>query len=72
LVKTPRSRGFVGRRVDGIAARPAVQRGVALLIDLHKPLMDDKARENMFAVRNTSGAEAKLTRVRWACRTTTH
>jgi len=33
---------------DGIAARPAVQRGVALLTDLRKPLMDDKARENMF------------------------
>jgi GST-like protein len=33
---------------DGIAARPAAQRGVALLIDLRKPLVDDKARENMF------------------------
>ena len=33
---------------DGIAARPAVQRGVALLTDLRKALLDDKARENMF------------------------
>jgi GST-like protein len=33
---------------DGIAARPAVQRGVAQLTELRKPLMDDQARENMF------------------------
>ena len=33
---------------DGIAARAAVQRGVAVLADLRKPGVDDKARENMF------------------------
>jgi GST-like protein len=33
---------------DGIAARAAVQRGVAILADLRKPDVDDKARENMF------------------------
>jgi GST-like protein len=33
---------------DGIADRPAVQRGVSVLADLRKPLVDDKARENMF------------------------
>jgi GSH-dependent disulfide-bond oxidoreductase len=33
---------------DGIASRPAVQRGVTVLADLRKPLLDDKARENMF------------------------
>ena len=33
---------------DGIAARPAVQRGVAVLADLRKPITDDKAREVLF------------------------
>ena len=33
---------------DAIAARPAVQRGVQVLADLRKPVVDDKARENMF------------------------
>lgn len=33
---------------DTIAERPAVQRGVQVLADLRKPLVDDKARENMF------------------------
>jgi GST-like protein len=33
---------------DRIAARPAVQRGVQVLADLRKPLVDDKAREMMF------------------------
>jgi GST-like protein len=33
---------------DAIAARPAVQRGVQVLADLRKPLLDLKARENMF------------------------
>lgn len=33
---------------DTIAARPAVQRGVQVLASLRKPLVDDKARENMF------------------------
>lgn len=33
---------------DVIAKRPAVQRGVRVLADLRKPLIDDKARENMF------------------------
>jgi len=33
---------------DGIAARPAVQRGLAVLADLRKPVMDDKAKEMLF------------------------
>lgn len=33
---------------DRIAARPAVQRGVAVLADARKPLTDDKARETLF------------------------
>ncbi|MCX7141171.1 MAG: glutathione binding-like protein [Proteobacteria bacterium] len=33
---------------DGIAARPAVQRGLKVLADLRKPLMDDKAKEMLF------------------------
>lgn len=33
---------------DEIGARPAVQRGVAVLADLRKPQMDDKARETLF------------------------
>lgn len=36
------------RWFDEIAARPAVQRGVAVLTDLRKPLTDDKARETLF------------------------
>lgn len=33
---------------DRIAARPAVQRGVAVLADARKPLTDDKARQALF------------------------
>jgi len=33
---------------DRIAARPAVQRGVQVLADQRKPLLDAQARENMF------------------------
>ncbi len=33
---------------DEVAARPAVQRGVAVLADRRKPLVDDKAREVLF------------------------
>ena len=33
---------------DRIAARPAVQRGVAVLADARKPLTDDRAREALF------------------------
>ena len=33
---------------DGIGARPAVQRGLAVLADRRKPLMDDKAKEMLF------------------------
>jgi GST-like protein len=33
---------------DGIAARPAVQRGLAVLAHLRKPVMDDKAKEMLF------------------------
>ena len=33
---------------DAIGSRPAVQRGVQVLADLRKPVVDDKARENMF------------------------
>lgn len=36
------------RWFDEIAARPAVQRGVAVLADLRKPLTDDKARNLLF------------------------
>ncbi|HEY8609417.1 MAG TPA: glutathione binding-like protein [Noviherbaspirillum sp.] len=36
------------RWFDEIDARPAVQRGVAVLADARKPLVDDKARENLF------------------------
>ncbi len=38
----------VKRWFDGIAARPAVQRGLAVLADLRKPLMDDQAKEMLF------------------------
>ncbi|WP_302172314.1 glutathione binding-like protein [uncultured Hydrogenophaga sp.] len=33
---------------DRISARPAVQRGVAVLADARKPLTDDKARQTLF------------------------
>lgn len=33
---------------DGIDQRPAVQKGVQVLADLRKPLIDDKAREMLF------------------------
>jgi GSH-dependent disulfide-bond oxidoreductase len=33
---------------DEIAGRPAVQRGVQVLADLHKPITDDKSREVLF------------------------
>jgi GST-like protein len=33
---------------DGIAARPAVQRGLQVLANLRKPVMDDKAKEILF------------------------
>ena len=33
---------------DRIAARPAVQRGVAVLADVRKPLQDDKAKDTLF------------------------
>ncbi len=33
---------------DLLAARPAVQRGVAVLADLRKPITDDKARDILF------------------------
>ena len=33
---------------DGIAARPAVQRGVQMLADRRKPITDDKSREILF------------------------
>jgi GST-like protein len=33
---------------DGIGARAAVQRGLAVLADLRKPVMDDRAKENLF------------------------
>lgn len=36
------------RWFDEIEARPAVQRGVQVLADARKPLVDDKARENLF------------------------
>ena len=38
----------VKRWFDGIAARPAVQRGVAVLAELRKGVMDDKAKEILF------------------------
>ncbi len=33
---------------DAIAARPAVQKGVSVLADLRKPLVDEKAKEALF------------------------
>ncbi len=38
----------VKRWFDGIAARPAVQRGLAVLADRRRPLLDDKAKEILF------------------------
>ncbi len=38
----------VKRWFDGIAARPAVQRGLAVLADRRRPLMDDKAKQMLF------------------------
>ena len=38
----------VQRWRDGIAARPAVQRGLAVLAERRKPVMDDKAKEMLF------------------------
>jgi len=38
----------VKRWFDGIAARPAVQRGLAVLAERRKPLMDDKAKAMLF------------------------
>ena len=38
----------VKRWFDGIAARPAVQRGLTVLADRRKPLMDDQAKEMLF------------------------
>ncbi len=38
----------VKRWFDAIAARPAVQRGVKVLADRRRPLVDDKARMNLF------------------------
>lgn len=38
----------VKRWHDVIAARPAVQKGVAVLANLRKPLVDDKAKEALF------------------------
>ena len=39
------------RWFDGIAARPAVRRGVEVLAGLRKPLDDDKAREALFGAQ---------------------
>ena len=36
---------------DKIAARPAVQKAVQVLADARKPLVDDKARQNLFGAR---------------------
>jgi len=33
---------------DGIAARPAVQRGLAVMAELRKPITDAQSRENLF------------------------
>jgi GST-like protein len=39
---------------DEIAGRPAVQRGVQVLADQRRPLVDDAARENLFGTRQYS------------------
>ena len=33
---------------DRVGTRPAVQRGVQVLADLHRPITDDRAREVLF------------------------
>ncbi|MBL0418956.1 glutathione S-transferase N-terminal domain-containing protein [Ramlibacter sp. AW1] len=38
----------VKRWFDTIAARPAVERGVAVMAELRKPITDDTSRENLF------------------------
>ena len=38
----------VKRWFDEVSARPAVERGVKVLADLRKPLVDDKAKEMLF------------------------
>jgi GST-like protein len=38
----------VKRWFDEIAERPAVQRGIEVLANLRRPLVDDKARDNLF------------------------
>jgi GST-like protein len=38
----------VKRWHEEIAARPAVKRGVEVLTALRKPMIDDKAKENLF------------------------
>ena len=43
----PRLKGWF----DEIGARPAVQRGVEVLADLRKPLIDDQARQTLFGNR---------------------
>jgi GST-like protein len=43
----PRLKGWF----DEIGARPAVQRGVEVLADLRKPLMDEQARQTLFGDR---------------------
>ena len=44
---------------DGIAARPAVQRGVEVLAGLRKPLAPTRSARCCSARRSTSGAEAR-------------
>ena len=44
LVDYPQLKGWF----DEVAARPAVQRGVAVLADLRKPLTDDQSRSILF------------------------
>lgn len=41
----------VKRWFEVIAARPAVQRGVAVLAELRRPITDDKAREALFGTQ---------------------
>ena len=43
----PRLKGWF----DEIEARPAVQRGVQVLANLRKPLIDDKARDVLFGAQ---------------------
>ena len=39
---------YLKKWFDAIAERPAVQRGVTVLADLHKPLVDPTARDILF------------------------